>query len=48
MKMVKLMMAMLLSGLVFLSGGAKDLLGKAANAHTGAHEGSTHDGASTR
>jgi len=47
MKVVKLMMAVILAGMVFLSGGAKNLLGKAAcAAESHEHGGIEHEGAS--
>ena len=46
MGIVKKLLVVVMIGMAFLSGGTKDLLGKAAKASPGGHEGSTHEGAS--
>lgn len=46
MGVVRKLLVVVMIGLAFLSGGTKDLLGKAAKASPGGHGGSTHEGGS--
>ncbi len=48
MNVMKLVITVVMAGMVFLSGGSRELLGKAANAQVGTHEDSVHEGGTSR